>query len=378
MNNPTVSARPSPALAVPDGVFTEPGPFVTLHLTTEGSLPRAAERVALRWKSLRARLVVDGAPPAALDAIDVVVDGAHTAGEALFVLAGRDGLLHHAHLPEAPAVDRADVGPLPGLVPLVAAMQPVLPHVVVVTDRLGAELIAVLPDGPDLHREVDGEELHVTRSAPGGWSQRRFQQRAENRWDSNAREVSTAVTRLVDTTAPRVVVISGDVRAVQFLRDHLPIRVTELVTEVQGDYGSLDEALRRSRDVVAEVVAGDTEALLAAHRGGRAQGMSVSGPDDTLAALHAGRVDTLLLDPVTAAGRTAWFGPDPTRAASAAEALTAAGVPDPRPAPLADVAVRAAAATGATVRIVPEGTPEAAPAGVGALLRYPGPVPRSG
>ncbi len=52
-----------------------------------------------------------------------------------------------------------------------------LTRLFVVTDRLGAELIAVLPDGPDTHHEVAGEELHITRSAPGGWSQRRFQQR---------------------------------------------------------------------------------------------------------------------------------------------------------------------------------------------------------
>jgi Bacterial archaeo-eukaryotic release factor family 2 len=60
-------------------------------------------------------------------------------------------------------------------VPLIAATQALLPHLVVVTDRLGAELIAVLPSEPDTHHEVGGEELHVPRSAPGGWSQRAFQ-----------------------------------------------------------------------------------------------------------------------------------------------------------------------------------------------------------
>ena len=66
------------------------------------------------------------------------------------------------------------------------------------TDRLGAELLAVMPTGPDREVRVEGEELHVTRSASGGWSQRRFQQRAENRWQQNAGAVAEALTRLVD------------------------------------------------------------------------------------------------------------------------------------------------------------------------------------
>ncbi|MDF2741972.1 MAG: hypothetical protein K0S88_3342, partial [Actinomycetia bacterium] len=55
-----------------------------------------------------------------------------------------------------------------------------------------------MPTGPDREVRVEGEELHVTRSASGGWSQRRFQQRAENRWQQNAGAVAEALTRLVD------------------------------------------------------------------------------------------------------------------------------------------------------------------------------------
>lgn len=371
MSSPAVSRRPTPVQAVPAAVFTPPGPVVSVYLTTEGSLPDAADRLALRWKTLRARLVDDGAPAAALAAIDPIVDGSYSAGRTLVAVAGAEGLRYSAHLPEAPENDIGHVGEPARLTPLFAVTQTLLPHVVVVTDRLGAELISVRPDGPDVHGEVNGEELHVTRSAPGGWSQRRFQQRAENRWEANAREVSDAVTRLVDTTAPRLVVVSGDVRAVQFLREHLPARVTEILTEVQGDYGSLDEALRRAGQVVTDLAAADTAALLEDHR--REQhpgGLAVSGAGDTLAALNAGQVDVLLLDPDRAAATTAWFGPGPIEVASSEEVLRAAGVTDPRSGPLADVAVRAAVATSADVRIVPAGSPELASAGVAALLRY--------
>jgi hypothetical protein len=96
----------------------------------------------------------------------------------------------------------------------------------------------------------------------------------------------------------------------------------------------------------------------------------VTGPDDTLATLAAGQVETVLVDPVRAEGHTAWFGPSPTQAASTRAALRAAGTADPQPAPLVDVAIRAAVATAAAVRIVPACSPELDHGGVAAVLRY--------
>jgi hypothetical protein len=75
-----------------------------------------------------------------------------------------------------------------------------------------------VPTAPDQEVRVEGEELHATRSAPGDWSQRRFQQRTGNRWQRNAGAVAEALTKLVDQVHPRLVVMTGEVRAVQFLR----------------------------------------------------------------------------------------------------------------------------------------------------------------
>jgi hypothetical protein len=47
----------------------------------------------------------------------------------------------------------------------------------------------------------------------------------------------------VDEVRPRLVVVTGDVRATQFLRDQIPGRVGELLQVVDGEYGSLDAAL---------------------------------------------------------------------------------------------------------------------------------------
>ncbi len=45
--------------------------------------------------------------------------------------------------------------------------------------------------------QVEGETEYIRRGAPGGWSQKRFQQRAENTWEHNGQ-----LLRRLDLTAP--------------------------------------------------------------------------------------------------------------------------------------------------------------------------------
>ena len=47
--------------------------------------------------------------------------------------------------------------------------------------------VGIHGDSPEeVQVQVDGDELHIHRPHQGGWSQRRFQQRAENQWEANA------------------------------------------------------------------------------------------------------------------------------------------------------------------------------------------------
>jgi hypothetical protein len=50
-------------------------------------------------------------------------------------------------------------GDLPHLTPLLAAVQRLIPHIVVVTDRLGAELIVVQPHDTDEYATIDGDTV---------------------------------------------------------------------------------------------------------------------------------------------------------------------------------------------------------------------------
>jgi hypothetical protein len=361
--------RPTPISSVPPEVYAAPAPIVSVYMNTRGALPDAAEQVALRWRNIRRSLIDQGAPESALEAVETMLDGAHAAGETLVVIANASGVLYSAHLPELPADDIALVAPLPHMLPLIAATQRMLPHVVVAIDRVGAEIIAVLPDRPDAQRQVEGADHHVTRSAPGGWSQRRFQQRAENRWEAHARNVAEEISTLVDDTTPRLVVVSGDVRAVAFLRDHLPARVTDILHEVQGDYSSVDEALLRSQDLVSAVADRETAEVVAdwEQTTGRAT-LPTTGPEAVLEALRDGRAAMIIIDPSRAVGETGWFGSEPSQVGATAGELVALGVEEPVAAPLVDVLVRAAVATDARVWVAQ--APQLGPVGVGVTLRY--------
>ncbi|HEV3496061.1 MAG TPA: hypothetical protein VHA34_06920, partial [Actinomycetes bacterium] len=102
---------------------------------------------------------------------------------------------------------------------------------------------------------------------------------------------------------------------------------------------------------------------------------AADGPAATLRALAKAQVGTLLLQPGTVTG-DAWFGPSPGLNALDPRALQAMGVGAPVRAPLVDVALRAAPAGGATVRLLANQLPDGCgpTGGIGALLRYAGQV----
>jgi hypothetical protein len=202
-------------------LFDASGPFVSVYLATEGDVEQAAERVALRWKNPRGDLLRDGVPEATLAAIDPLVEGSHSAGPALAVIAAVDGVLFSGSLPEPPARDAiVRHGTLPDVLPLLAAAQMAVPHVAVLTDRTGADIAARVANGGGRSEHVAGRASpYIHKPQAGGWSQPRYHHRAEALWESNAGEVADALTRLVDQVRPRFVAAAGDVRALQLLRE---------------------------------------------------------------------------------------------------------------------------------------------------------------
>ena len=378
----TPTGGQSPA-AIPDiaAAFDGPGPFVTVYLGTEAAVEQAAQQNEIRWKNLRRRLEQDGAPAEALSAIDALVPDAHRLGRTLAVVADGTGARVVRHEPDPPARDAGWVAALPRVGPLVEWAQSAVPHLVVLADRAGADIVAFTrrADGIGAGEapvisvgEETGDDPGLRKTHPGGWSQRRYQRRAENQWEDNAREVADQVAALADETGARLVVVAGDVRALQLLREHLPERTAELLREVDGSRApgsGLDEIADDVVKLAATVVAEDTVEILRQFKQERGQGdLAVEGAKGTIEALAAARVDTLLVHDDPDDDRTAWFGPEPGMVGQAEETVAGLGATEPQQARLVDVAIRAAFSTGAAVRIVPSAG--SVKEGIGAILRF--------
>jgi hypothetical protein len=374
------------AATVPDiaAAFDGAGPFVTVYLGTEAAVEQAAQQSELRWKTLRRQLEEDGAPAEALAPIDPLVPDAHHQGRTLAVVSDATGLRVVRHEPEPPARDAGWVATLPRVGPLIEWAQSAVPHLVVLADRAGADIVVFsrraaetgAGDAPVVTvGEETGQDPVIRKNNPGGWSQRRYQNRAENLWEQNAKEVAEQVAGLVGDIGARLVVVAGDVRALQLLREHLPAPVLEIVREVDGSRGpgsadaGLDEIADDVVKLVATVAAEDTVELLRQFKQERGQNdLAVEGVEGTIAALAAARVDTLLVHDDPDDDRTAWFGPEPGMVAQSRQAVADLGVAEPREARMVDVAIRAAFTTGAAVRIVP--SVGSVQDGIGAILRF--------
>ena len=370
------TSGPIPALAVAPAqvakLLERPGPFLTVYLTTDAEIENAAQRSEQRWKTLRADLLAEGVPEKLLEPIDPLVSDAHLHGQCLTVVVAADGTRHVEHQPHVPDHDVGRWGPLPVLAPLLEWHQQSVPHIVVLTDRRGADLIGFRREGPDVIREAGGHEDPIARSKPGGWSQRRYQERAENSWDANAKEVAAALTLMVSALEALLVVVAGDVRATQLLRDNLDRDVDELVRVVDGGRspdGSEDSVASEATRLAATVVAADTRTVLERFREERGRHeRAADGPVATIEALNESRVEVLLVPGDIDQPESAWFGPDPLPIALSPETLHEVGVESPQHGPLTDVLIRAALGTGAGVRIVPRAS--APENGIGALLRW--------
>lgn len=336
--------------------MSRPGPFASVYLVTEGAIDNAAQRTQQRWKTLRGDLGRAGAPDDVLDSIEEHVAEAHLEGDALAAFATAGAAAHIEHGRDAPAEDYATWGPLPAVLPLLQWRQSSPASLSVVADRTGADLIVVRSGKPDVERQAGGDDQPLTKSAAGG-SQRRFQQRAENTWENNAEDVASEVAALVERFDPRVVAVAGDVRAVELIQGALPPSVADRLAVIDGtrnDDGSSQQLTDAVAGLVAEAVDADTAVFLdklAEEMGQSDRG--AGGAADTLAALTRAQVDVLLVQEDAGSGRSAFFGDEPTQLGLTAADVEALGVDEPREAPLVDVAVRAALATGAGVRVVP-------------------------
>ncbi len=348
------------------------GPFLGVLLDTRGSIENAAEHAEHRWKVLREQLLGEGVDPRCLDAVDGFVHDAHLQGAALSVTATPHGLVHVEHGTATPPTDRGTWSSVPHLVTLVEWRQQSIPYLLVLVDHKGADVLAVSHGHAREPATAGVRDEPVQKAAPGGWSQRRYQQRAENTWRDNARDGARVAASLAERIGAELVLVAGDDRSRHLLIAALPAHVADRVRIVEGG-----RAADGSRDRVDDAVARQLRGLTAEHtasvleafhrRHGQAH-LAVDGAEDTVAALSEGRVETLLVHADVGDERVAWLGRSARSVALDRHDLPPTDAAAAVHGPLVDVAIAETLRSGGGVRLVPaHGGPSD---GIGAILRW--------
>jgi len=278
-------------------------------------------------------------------------------------------------LPAPPPADAAFLEPLPHVMPLLEQRGEEVPYVRVLADRTGADLDALSVGGAPRHREVAGSATFPIRKVHvGGWSHRHYLQAVEESWKRNAGDVAAAAADLAEAVGAEVIVVGGDVRAVQALVGRMPKRWQDRVvtTDAGSRHAGADESALDDVTIqaIAETADRHVRAILDRYQAQRGDDTASTGLADVATRLQRGQVDTVLLVDDQSSTDTLWIAPaDPTLVSVDDHVLREAGVDDPQKVRADAALVRAIAGTGADLLLIQPGE---APLehGIGAVLRY--------
>jgi hypothetical protein len=366
-------------MPIPPDLYDAPGPFATVYLDASRSTESGATEVELRWRDTRVELERDGAGGADLDALEAAVqqDRSTPGRHGLALVATGGNAVFVADLPRPPARPGGRWAPLPHLMPYLAATTQQVRHVLVVADRAGAD-IGLERSGIVVSQEsVGGQQAYpLHRTATSDWSEWHFQNRVENTWRANARDVAAEVAKHVASTGARLVVLAGDPRARSLIREALsgevpPSVVIEDVEAGGRAEGASEQALAdAARDAVLRQVWRERRELLEhlQQNLGRHE-YATAGVANVVDALRQGQADTVVVSDDPTSTLEAWIGRQSIEFGLNADELSAMGVSDPARDRFDAALVRAAVGTGARLVLTPNAH-DYLPEGIGALLRY--------
>lgn len=357
-------------------LYRHNGPFVTVYLDATRATESGPHEVQVRWSDTRAELEGAGVDRQTLDAIAGAIDADNgTPGRhGLVVVAAEGEACFQDVLPDPPALPSGRVARLPHLLPYLAQRTTDTPHIVVVADRSGADILEVLPGGGEERESVDGKDYPIHRTAADVWNEDHFQRRVENTWEANAENVANEVNRLLRQGPAKLVVVAGDVRARAMITEALgspPGITVRAIDEGGRAAGSSQQALQAAvHDAVLHHVWRERREVLEhlQQNLGR-QEYAVAGVAPVVEALRMSQVDTLVISDDPSSPLRAWVGPGLTDFGLDDAEAAATGVDSVEHDRLDAALVRAAVGTHARLVVTPGGH-SYLPEGLGALLRF--------
>jgi peptide subunit release factor 1 (eRF1) len=188
------------------------------------------------------------------------------------------------------------IGPVPHLYPLARMSDQFPAYAALLVDTNSARLFVFRLGRREAQEEV--KNVKTRGSNVGGWSQARYQRRAENFHLHHMKEVVSVLDRVVRAESIDQIVVSADETARAVLFEQLPKHLTEKVVDVLNlaittpEHMVLSETLEALRQRDAET---DLERVRTMIDEWAAGGLGVVGPEATLDALIKGQVEELLI-----------------------------------------------------------------------------------
>lgn len=189
------------------------------------------------------------------------------------------------------------VGSVPHLYPLARLNDQYPRYAALLVDTNSADLYVFALGAKTRHDSIISEKTRRTQM--GGWSQARYQRRADNFHKQHMKEVVDLLDKVVTQERLNHIVVACDEVAKPFLMAQLPKHLAEKVIDiVQVDVKSMEEhqllketmeALRRQD---AQTDAEHVQRMLDAWRAG---GLAVAGIEATIRALDIRQVEELLI-----------------------------------------------------------------------------------
>jgi release factor family 2 len=291
-------------------LVAEDGPFASIYYDASHNTEDAAAQDDLRWRALRDQLADQGADDTVLATVENAV---RTAGTPVgrvgrVVVANAEHVLVDEDIEAPPAQPIVRLSPFPYVLPLAVRSGTAVPYLVVVADRVGADIRVFDRSGKPVDTEdVEGDDFPVHKVRGGGLAHRHMQAAVEETQKDNANQVAEAVMKLVQESGAGIVFLAGELQTRTALHDALPERVRTITTVVDGATrarGASNEGLDKA---ISEVITGrrlaelDDAVTRFRTEAGRDNGLAVEGLGPVTAALREGNVETLLVrDPADA------------------------------------------------------------------------------
>jgi peptide subunit release factor 1 (eRF1) len=262
------------------------------------------------------------------------------------------------------------LGSVPHLYPLAKVIDQYPRYASVLLDTNRARIFVFGLGTVERREQITSEKTR--RSSMGGWSQARYQRRAENIHLHHVKDVVDSLEKIVEADRIQHIVLAGDDVVIPLLKEQLPKHLESRIVDVlalQRDAGE-DEIIEATLGVLrqkdAESDAERVQELIGAWQSG---GLGVVGPAAALKALQMGQVEELLISGAPDSLRSTRL-PDDAAPGQIKVETTAVTDADATQLKLADELVTRAQQTAARVRFIED--PELLKdfGGVGALLRF--------